>query len=69
MASAGRILIKPRGNWKSETEYEMLDLVFHNGTSWLAKDDSIGIEPEMNSDKWQCLIDINELARLISQNG
>ena len=37
MASAGRILIMPKGDWKEETEYEMLDLVYHNGTSWLAK--------------------------------
>lgn len=45
MASAGRILILPKGNYNAETQYEMLDLVFHNGTSWLAKKDVSGIEP------------------------
>lgn len=45
MASAGRILIIPKGNYNAETKYEMLDLVFHNGTSWLAKKDAVGIEP------------------------
>ena len=54
MASAGRILIMPKGNWSAETEYEMLDLVYHNGTSWLAKTISKGIEPsEANGEYWQ----------------
>lgn len=54
MASAGRILIMPKGNWSAETEYEMLDLVYHNGTSWLAKKDVVGVEPsEANSEYWQ----------------
>jgi hypothetical protein len=37
MASAGRILIMPKGEWNAETEYEVLDMVNHNGKSWLAK--------------------------------
>ena len=54
MASAGRILIMPKGDWNAETEYEMLDLVKHNGTSWLAKKESTGIEPTVeNSEHWQ----------------
>ena len=54
MASAGRILILPRGNYNAETEYEMLDLVKHNGTSWLARKESTGIEPTNdNSEYWQ----------------
>jgi hypothetical protein len=60
MASAGRILILPKGEWNSETEYEMLDLVSHNGTSWLAKKDVVGIEPsEANSEYWHSLMDID----------
>lgn len=58
MASAGRILIMPKGDWNAETEYEMLDLVNHNGTSWLAKKESVGIEPTIeNSEYWQNVFD------------
>lgn len=53
MASAGRILIMPKGEWNAETKYEMLDLVFRNGKSWLATKISIGIEPsEANAEYW-----------------
>ena len=53
MASAGRILIMPKGEWNAETEYEMLDLVVRNGKSWLATKISIGIEPsEANAEYW-----------------
>ena len=54
MASAGRILIIPKGDYNAETTYEMLDLVKHNGTSWLAKKTVIGIEPTVENDEhWQ----------------
>ncbi len=60
MASAGRILIMPKGEWNTETEYEMLDLVNHNGTSWLAKKVSVNIEPsDANSEYWQNMFDFN----------
>lgn len=58
MASAGRILILPKGNWNVESEYEMLDLVYYGGTSWLAKKPSVGIEPtDDNAEYWQKLFD------------
>lgn len=61
MASAGRILILPKGEWKPDVTYEMLDLVYHNGTSWLAKKVSKGFEPtNINSEYWQKLFDPNE---------
>lgn len=54
MTSAGRILIIPKGDWNAETEYEMLDLVKYNGTSWLAKKDVVGKEPSNdNAEYWQ----------------
>ncbi len=60
MPSAGRILIMPKGNWNAATEYEMLDLVYHNGTSWLSKKTHTGIEPtDANADYWQKLFDAN----------
>ena len=62
MASAGRILIMPKGEWKAETEYEMLDLVSHNSTSWLAKKDVVGIEPsedsELSRECWHNMVDL-----------
>lgn len=60
MASAGRILIIPKGNYDSSVTYEMLDLVKHNGTSWLAKKDVVGIEPSnANKEYWQNMFDID----------
>ena len=54
MASAGRILIMPKGEYNANATYEMLDLVKHNGTSWVAKKTSVGIEPSTaNSEYWQ----------------
>lgn len=71
MASAGRILIIPKGDWSAETEYEMLDLVKHNGKSWLAKKNAVGIEPiEENSEYWQDMFDISaETIGALSKNG
>lgn len=54
MTSAGRILIMPKGDYDSSATYEMLDLVKHNGTSWVAKKTAVGIEPsDANSEYWQ----------------
>ena len=67
MTSAGRILIMPKGNYDANTEYEMLDLVFHNGTSWLAKQDTLGIEPsEANAEYWFKMLDTTGLVNSIS---
>ena len=56
MASAGRILIMPKGTYNASTTYEMLDLVHYNGTSWLAKKTVTGIEPsDANSEYWHDL--------------
>ena len=53
MATAGKILITPKGAWDAETNYKVLDLVNHNGTSWLAKGDVVGIEPgKDNGEQW-----------------
>ena len=58
MANAGRILIMPKGDWAVETTYESLDLVRHNGTSWLAKKTSVGIEPsDITEEYWQNVFD------------
>lgn len=59
MDSVGRILILPKGAWNKNTEYEMLDLVYYGGTSWLAKKSSKGIAP-VDGEYWQKLFDPNE---------
>lgn len=74
MASAGKILIMPKGDWNAEAEYEILDLVKHNGASWLSKKASIGIEPSTdNSEYWMDLFDIStptaEKIGALSRNG
>lgn len=53
-AIAGRILILPKGEYDATLTYEFLDLVNHNGRSWLAKKSSTGVEPtDANSEYWQ----------------
>ncbi len=59
MATAGRILIIPKGKYSSATQYEQLDLVLHNGDSWLAKQNVKGVEPsDNNSAYWHRFTDI-----------
>ncbi|MBO7240235.1 MAG: hypothetical protein J6V23_07115 [Bacteroidaceae bacterium] len=59
MASAGRILIMPKGNYDPSATYEMLDLVSHNGSSWIARTTvAAGIEPNtINNLYWQQMSD------------
>ncbi len=65
MASAGRILIMPKGDYNAETTYEMLDLVFHGGTSWLARKEVIGIEPSgEHSEHWFKMCEATDLTEV-----
>ena len=60
MASAGRILIMPKGAYSASATYEMLDMVSHNGTTWLAKKTVKGIEPSApNSEHWHNMLDFD----------
>jgi hypothetical protein len=62
MASAGRILIMPKGNYDSSVTYEMLDMVYYNGSSWIAKKTVVGIEPSTdNKEQWQQMSDFEFL--------
>lgn len=74
MASAGRILIMPKGEWNTETQYEMLDLVGHNGKVWLAKKEAVGIEPSINTaEHWMDVIDLTKInlndVKILSTDG
>lgn len=62
MTSAGRILIMPKGEYNPSATYEMLDLVYFNGTSWVAKKTTVGIEPNTdNGEYWQQMSDFSFL--------
>jgi len=52
MANAGRILIIPKGSWSADETYEMLDMVNHEGVSWLAKKTSAGIAPSTEASEY-----------------
>lgn len=53
MASAGRILIIPKGVYSGDNTYSMLDMVNFSGATWLAKKEVMGVEPsEENSEYW-----------------
>lgn len=65
MASAGRILIMPKGEYDASVTYEMLDLVFYGGTSWIAKKTVVGIEPnETNTEYWHKLCESVDLTEI-----
>lgn len=52
MFSAGRVLIKPKGDYSPLTTYEMLDYVSYNGSSYVAKKTTTGNLPT-NTEYWQ----------------
>ena len=55
-ASAGRVLLIPKGDWNAETTYTCLDWVRHNGAAWVCKNTCTNVEPtEENSDNWQII--------------
>lgn len=45
MVNAGRILIMPRGDWNSQDTFDMLDLVSYNSVAYLARQQSVGVNP------------------------
>ena len=66
MTVAGRILIMPKGDFNSSTTYEMLDVVYYGGTSWIAKTTVSGVVPStVNSEYWQKLFDIDAMTEAI----
>ncbi len=65
MASAGRILIMPKGNYNPSVTYEMLDLVFNGGASWIAKKTVTGIEPsEASAEYWMKMCEGTDLTEV-----
>ena len=58
MATAGRILIIPRGKYNEESTYNMLDMVSFGGKGWICKKTCIGIEP-IEGEYWAECIDMS----------
>lgn len=57
--------INPRGNYNAQTTYNIIDLIFYNGDSYLAiKDNVKGVTPGTDSTKWQ---KISTAAKVSSQ--
>ena len=55
-ASAGRILLIPKGDWNPRTTYTCLDWVRHNGAAWVCKNTCTNIEPtSANTNNWQII--------------
>lgn len=57
MATAGKILMYPVGNWTSGNNYGFLDIVYYGGSSYIAKTDIINstINPVTDTTNWQIL--------------
>ena len=55
-ASAGRVLLIPKGDWNANTTYTGLDWVRHNGAAWVCKNTCTNIEPTYaNTNYWQLI--------------
>ena len=55
-ASAGRVLLISKGDWNDRTTYTGLDMVRHNGATWVCKNTCTNVEPtEANADNWQMM--------------
>ena len=52
MGDAGRILIIPKGEYSSQTSYEMLDMVYYLGSSVITKKPTLGHLPT-DTEYWQ----------------
>lgn len=51
----GRFILNPRGNYSSSATYSKLDVVLYNGSSYIAKSDSITNKVPTNTTYWQLL--------------
>ena len=51
----GKIYPVYKGEWTSNTQYEVLDIVYHNGSSYIAKQNNIHENPDGNPSVWGIL--------------
>ena len=59
-AIAGKIMIRPRGEYNPSEVYDILDVVKHNNKPWICRQNNVlGVEPdEDNAEFWMLLIDV-----------
>ena len=57
--NAGRIKFNPKGIYDNSTQYSLFDLINYNGSSYVAKDNTIGNLPT-NSQYWQLIAEKGE---------
>lgn len=68
MAIAGRVAIVPKGEWSQSVTYDKLDLVTHNGNTFIAYKSSVGVTP-VDGDTWMLVmqsIDPQEIDNIIN---
>lgn len=68
MAIAGRVAIVPKGEWSKDVTYDKLDLVTHNGNTFIAYKSSVGVEP-VDGDTWMLVmqgIDPQDIENIIN---
>lgn len=65
MQDLGKILMMPKGDYSASTAYEVLDVVNHDGASWMCKKNCKGQTPTAtNADYWQSIgiaVDLSEI--------
>lgn len=69
MASAGRILIIPKGDYSDQTTYTNLDLVFYNNTSWLCRKECKGVKPSSATSEYWFRFSAIALANNLTTNA
>lgn len=56
MATIGRVLLMPKGDYNGTTVYNNLDWVRYNGIAWVCKvDGTVGVVPDVTASEWQVL--------------
>lgn len=53
MVDLGRIGFLPKGEWDPDINYEILDIVFEDNTTYIALKNSINKRPSTNPSSWQ----------------
>lgn len=68
MGNAGRVLMIPRGDYNSGTQYSPLDVVLYESDSYVCKQLSTGNAPT-NTTYWQKLTDVGELKEALTDEA
>lgn len=64
-ASAGRVLLIPKGTYNAATTYNMLDVVYYDGATYVCKQTSLGNLPT-DTDYWQLMASSSGTAAQVS---